>query len=259
MLTYTDYLEVDELLTLQTPRSEPAEHDEMLFIIIHQTYELWFKQILHEAGFLIQRLDADDLTRSYHVLKRLLKIMKTLVAQVDILETMTPLEFDSFRHRLESSSGFQSYQFRAFEFLLGYKRPEPLKHVEEGSPGHALLTGLLNERSLWRVFLELMDRRGYAVPQALLSAPLTEATKADPVVQMSLVTGYREDDALAELCELLVDLDEGLQEWRYRHVKMVQRTIGMKMGSGGSSGAAYLQGTLFKPVFPDLWEIRTQF
>lgn len=258
MLTYTNYLKVDELLDLQSLRSDPPEHDEMLFIVIHQTYELWFKQILHEAGFLMERLNADDLPRSYHVLKRLLKIMKTLVGQVDILETMTPLEFDSFRHRLDASSGFQSYQFRAFEFMLGYKRPDPLKYVDEGSNGHTLLTQLLEQPSLWHVFLQLLDRQGYDIPKAVLNAPVEEPTQANEAVQATLVKVYREDHALSELCELLVDLDEGLQEWRYRHVKMVQRTIGAKMGSGGSSGAAYLQATLFKPVFPDLWEIRSQ-
>ncbi|EAR09905.1 tryptophan 2,3-dioxygenase [Reinekea blandensis] len=257
-LTYASYLKVDELLELQQLRSEPAEHDEMLFIIIHQTYELWFKQLLHETRFLMDRMDNNDVARSFHVLKRILKIMKTLVGQVDVLETMTPLEFDSFRHRLDASSGFQSYQFRAFEFMLGYKRPEPLKFQPEGSFGRQLLEATMAAPSVWQVFLNLINRQGYDVPESALQRPVTEATDADTDVQKVLIDIYRHDHQLSELCELLVDLDEGLQEWRYRHVKMVQRTIGAKMGSGGSSGAAYLQKTLFKPVFPDLWDIRSE-
>jgi tryptophan 2,3-dioxygenase len=257
MLTYTSYLKVDELLELQSLRTEPAEHDEMLFIIIHQTYELWFKQVMHETHFLIERLDADDLARSYHVLKRILKIMKTLVGQVDILETMTPLEFTSFRHRLDASSGFQSYQFRAFEFLLGYKREEPLAQQPEGSSGRVMLEACLAKASVWQVFLQLLSRNGYDIPVEELNKAHNLPTEANEQVQEMLIRIYHENHALAELCELLVDLDEGLQEWRYRHVKMVQRTIGGKMGSGGSAGAAYLQSTLFRPVFPDLWDIRS--
>lgn len=255
-LTYTTYLKVDELLALQTPRSEPAEHDETLFIIIHQTYELWFKQLLHETRFLAGCWRSNNVARSFHVLKRILKIMKTLVHQVDILETMTPIEFDSFRHRLESSSGFQSYQFRAFEFLLGYKRPGPVQSQPEDSPGKKLLVSCLETPSIWVEFLRLIQKNGYDIPDTLLNQPTEAANTSHPDIQKALIIIYRTNHQLAELCELLVDLDEGLQEWRYRHVKMVQRTIGQKGGSGGSSGAEYLKDTLFKPVFPDLWDIR---
>lgn len=258
MLTYNSYLAIDELLDLQRPRSEPEEHDELLFIIIHQTYELWFKQLRHELAFLSERLDQDDLPRAFHTLKRILKIMKTLVSQVDILETMTPLEFDSFRDRLESASGFQSYQFRVIEFLLGHKRPEPLEFQPLNSLGRQLLEEAYRTPSLWRVFLGLLHRAGHTLPPDLLQQPVTEANQSSKDVQEALLQVYRQDHQLAELCELLVDLDEGLQEWRYRHVKMVQRTIGSKMGSGGSSGAEYLMKTLFRPVFPDLWDIRSR-
>ncbi len=258
MLTYSDYLRVDDLLLLQQPRSQPPEHDEMLFIVIHQTYELWFKQLRHELGFLMRCLDSDELPRTFHGLKRILKIFKSLVSQIDILETMTPLEFESFRSRLESASGFQSYQFRSIEFLLGYKRPELMQHYAETSAARALLDDALNQPSLWQVFLRFLHRAGHAMPQGALQADASQATQSDAGVQERLLQIYRQDHQLAELCELLVDLDEGLQEWRYRHVKMVQRTIGNLGGTGGSSGAEYLIGTLFKPVFPDLWLIRTR-
>lgn len=258
MLTYSDYLEVDRLIDLQHPRSEPEEHDEMLFIIIHQTYELWFKQLRHELAFLQQRFDEGDTPRAFHSLKRVLKIFKTLVSQVDILETMTPLEFESFRSRLDSASGFQSYQFRVMEFMLGHKRPEPLSFQPEGSPGRLMLEAAYHQPSLWRVFLHFLKRSGYRIPDAALNGDPTQPTEANAEVQETLLAIYRQDHQLSELCELLVDLDEGLQEWRYRHVKMVQRTIGTKGGSGGSSGAEYLIKTLFKPVFPDLWDIRSR-
>lgn len=258
MLTYSEYLRVDELLSLQQPRSQPQEHDEMLFIVIHQTYELWFKQLRHELGFLLHCLEQDALPRAFHALKRILKIFKTLVSQIDILETMTPLEFDSFRSRLDSASGFQSYQFRCIEFLLGYKRAEMLQHYPESTAGRAMLEAALEQPSLWQVFLAYLQRAGYPMPQSLLQAKPAQATVADADVQQQLLTIYQQDHQLAELCELLVDLDEGLQEWRYRHVKMVQRTIGTLAGTGGSSGADYLINTLFKPVFPDLWLIRSR-
>lgn len=258
MLTYADYLEVDDLIDLQHPRSEPEEHDELLFIIIHQTYELWFKQVRHELAFLATLLEQGKLPRAYHTLKRVLKIFKTLVSQVDILETMTPLEFESFRSRLDTASGFQSYQFRVIEFMLGHKRPQPLSFQPEGSLGRRLLEEAYHQPSLWQVFLRYLKQSGYPMPEAALGGDETQPTEANAEVQDVLLDIYQNDHQLAELCELLVDLDEGLQEWRYRHVKMVQRTIGTKGGSGGSSGAEYLVKTLFKPVFPDLWEIRSR-
>lgn len=258
MLTYTSYLKVDELLALQQPESQPEEHDETLFIIIHQAYELWFKQLLHELDFCNRSLRSGDTAQAAHTLKRILKIMKTLVGQVDILETMTPLEFASFRRFLASSSGFQSYQFRAFEFALGYKRLEPLQHQPEGSLAHRMLSQRLAQPSLWQHLLMLLAQRGYAIPDETLAVG-EDATTPNADVQAVLLQVYREVPDLTLILELLVDLDEGLQEWRYRHVQMVRRTIGSKMGTGGSDGVTYLQSTLFKPVFPDLWSVRAQF
>ena len=218
-LSYVSYLKVDELLSLQEPKSDGPEHDEMLFIIIHQTYELWFKQILHELDRARRLLREGSLHASLGTLRRVRTIMKTLVGQVDILETMTPLEFNAFRARLESSSGFQSYQFREFEAV--FARP-----------------------GIWDDVVSLLDAHGCLV---------------SPDIEESLLSVYRTRPDVSLLLEELVDIDEGLQEWRYRHVKMVERTIGNSRGTGGSSGAGYLKSTLFNPVFPELWAIRSRF
>jgi tryptophan 2,3-dioxygenase len=257
-ITYSGYLRLDELLALQTPASEPHEHDETLFIIVHQVYELWFKQILHELDRLQLLLDRSDDSRVRHTLKRVLTILKVLVAQLDILETMTPLEFLTFRDRLESGSGFQSYQFRGIEFALGQKRSAAVQHYAPGTPARAWLEQRFARPSIWDSFLHYLARRGYAVPQEQLERDVRSAVEPSPALQRVLLGIYRTDPDVREICERFVDLDEGLQEWRYRHVKMVERTIGAKRGTGGTSGAAYLHGTLSRPVFPDLWEIRTE-
>jgi tryptophan 2,3-dioxygenase len=255
-LTYGSYLKVDELLSLQQLRSED-EHDETLFIIIHQSYELWFKQILHEMELLQHSLEHDDMPVAMATFKRILTILKILVAKVDILETMTPVSFLTFRSRIDNASGFQSLQFRQLEIALGHRRPGMIKHQPEGSPGRKLLEEGLRRPSLWDAFLRFLVHHGYAVPPELLERDLSRSTEESPALQRELVRLYRQDPYLREVCERLVDLDEGLQEWRYRHVKMVERTIGTKRGTGGSAGAEYLRSTLFQPLFPDLWAIRT--
>lgn len=257
-ITYSSYLRLDELLDLQTPASDPAEHDETLFIVVHQVYELWFKQILHEIDRLEQLLLEGRGPGAQHTLQRVLTILKVLVAQVDVLETMTPLEFLTFRDRLEAGSGFQSYQFRALEFALGLKDPRALTRVEEGSPSWQLLRNRLDRPTVWDAFLRYLALQGCFVPEAELHRDVTRPIAPSPELQRVLIDVYRNDPTLSALCERLVDLDEGMQEWRYRHVKMVERTIGAKMGTGGSSGAEYLRSTLFRAVFPDLWEIRSE-
>ncbi|MFO7260549.1 MAG: tryptophan 2,3-dioxygenase family protein [bacterium] len=257
-LTYGSYLRLDELLSLQTPVSEGPEHDEMLFIVIHQVYELWFKEILHELDHLQDLLAADDTPRALHTLKRVLTVLKVLVAQIDVLETMTPLEFLSFRDRLESGSGFQSFQFRALEFALGQKRESAVRHYPEGSPARRMLEERFRRPTVWDSFLHYLARRGYDVPRSLLERDVTRPVEPSPEVQRILIHIYRNDPTVTGVCERLVDMDEGVQEWRYRHVKMVERTIGSKRGTGGSTGAEYLRGTLFRPAFPDLWAIRTE-
>ncbi len=256
-VTYSSYLKLEELLSLQQPLSDGPEHDETLFIVIHQVYELWFKEILHEIDHLITLLDRQDAPRALQTLKRVLTILKVVVAQIDVLETMTPLDFLSFRERLESGSGFQSFQFRELEFVLGVKNPAALNRYPPGGEHHRRLERRMAEPTLWDAFLRFLVARGYTVPPEVLARDVSAPVEPVPALRPILLEVYRRDSMLSSLCERLVDLDEGLQEWRYRHVKMVQRTIGTKPGTGGSAGATYLMTTLNQPIFPDLWAIRT--
>jgi tryptophan 2,3-dioxygenase len=260
-LTYTSYLRLDELLNLQTPKSAgPAgpEHDEMLFIVIHQVYELWFKELLHEIDYLSARLRANDAALASHTVRRILAILKTAVAQLDVLETMTPLEFNSFRGFLETASGFQSAQFRELEFVLGYKRDSVFHSYSQNSSGWRQLKSRYSQPTLWDAFLAYLAKNGYAVPAQSLERDVTQPVEPSLAMQALLLAVYRQDATARNMCENLVDMDEGFQEWRYRHVKMVERTIGNLSGTGGSTGAQYLATTI-KPFFPDLWLIRSQF
>ena len=257
-VTYASYLRLDELLALQHPREGQLEHDETLFIIIHQVYELWFKEMLHELDHLMRMLRADDTPRALHTLKRVLTILKVLVAQIDILETMTPLGFLSFRDRLEAGSGFQSFQFRELEFVLGVKSPAALERYPAGSAHRRRVERRFTEPTLWDAFLQFLSRHEFAVPGVLLARDVTAPVQPHAELQQVLIQVYRTNPDVSQVCERLVDLDEGFMEWRYRHVKMVQRTIGTKRGTGGSAGAEYLITTLNQPAFPDLWAIRTE-
>ncbi len=253
---YNIYLKIEELLQLQIPKSSPPEHDEMLFIVIHQAYELWFKQLLHEFEKIRRDFTGNDLYGALHSFKRARMVMKTLVGQVDILETMTPMSFRSFRDFLETASGFQSVQLREFEYLLGYKRKDMLGYHDPEAPGYARLERRLAEPSVLRHFYEFLAHRGVAIPAELRDKPLDEPDEPNEAIQAGILKLYREDPEISILFELMTDFDEGLQEWRYRHVKLVERTIGNKKGTGGSLGVAFLKRSLFKPTFPDLWAIR---
>lgn len=255
-LNYPTYLKLDQLLDLQEPRSEPAEHDEMLFIIVHQVYELWFKQILHEVDKTKRDFEANDLFAVLATLKRVRMILKTLVGQLDVLETMTPLSFNAFRERLDTASGFQSYQFRELEFVLGFKRPSVLKFHEPGTEGYRRMERRLEEPSMIDHFYKMIEARGGRVPDELRNKDPREPAAPSEALQQELLRLYRERPEMALLFELMTDVDEGLQEWRYRHVKIVERTIGNKYGTGGSPGVAFLKQSLFQPTFPDLWAIR---
>ena len=250
-LTYSSYLALDDLLGAQRPRSD--EHDEMLFIVIHQVYELWFKQLLHEGAQLQERLEDGDTAHALHTLKRILTILKTIVAQIDVLETMTPRQFSQFRNRLEAASGFQSGQFRELEAVLGIR-------AQRSQPGLAgeRLAAAQARPSLWDSYVRYLATQGYAVPQDVLDRDVTQPIEPSESLQDVLLAVYEHDGGAAQVTERLVDLDEGLQEWRYRHVKMVERTIGGKPGTGGSMGAAYLRSTLSAPIFPDLWAVRSR-
>ncbi|MBP3959955.1 hypothetical protein J8F10_32335 [Gemmata sp. G18] len=255
-LTYADYLHVEELLALQKPRSDPAEHDELLFIVVHQAYELWFKLLLHE----LDKVKADFVAgRTYPAIgtfKRARTIMKVAVEQVDIVETLTPMSFNSFRDRLDKASGFQSSQFREMEFLLGYKRAEMLEHQKPGTASYDQLVKRLNEPSVVDAFYTYLGHHGVAIPEHLAARDRTQPTLPDEAVEEGILRLYKSQPDLEILFELMTDFDEGLQEWRYRHIKLVERTIGSKRGTGGSLGVEFLKRSLFHPVFPDLWAIR---
>jgi tryptophan 2,3-dioxygenase len=257
-LTYANYLDLEKLLTLQNPRSTPAEHDEMLFIIIHQTYELWFKQLLHEFEKIKKDFSGGDLFGAIHSFKRTRTIMKVLVAQIDILETMTPSSFSSFRDRLETASGFQSIQFRELEFLLGYKRKSTLAYVKPDFPGVDRLQQRLGDRTVIDHFYDFLATRGAQIPEDLKNRDISQPNEADGRVQKEILRLYKNSPEVSILFELMTDFDEGLQEWRYRHIKLVERTIGAKKGTGGSPGVPFLKESLFKPIFHDLWAIRHQ-
>ncbi len=254
-LTYSSYLALDEVLAAQRPRSD--EHDEMLFIVIHQVYELWFKQLIHEFGKLQRALANGETAHANHTLVRIRTILKVIVAQIDVLETMTPRQFTSFRARLDASSGFQSAQFREIEAVLGRRDPRVFNHYPPGAQRDRI-EAAMNRPSIFDAFLSYLVLHDYQVPHDRLHRDVSLPLEASPDLQKTLLQVYKDDAGPAQICERLVDLDEGLQEWRYRHVKMVERVIGDKKGTGGSAGAAYLRTTLFTPIFPDLWAVRSE-
>ena len=258
-ITYTSYLKIDELLELQQPESKPEEHDEMLFIIIHQVYELWFKQILHELDKFRKDLENGNTWASAKTIRRILTILKTMVSQIDILETMTPLEFNSFRGFLQNASGFQSVQFREMEILCGMRSKHIIEVHKEQPHLQKNLLDREKESTIWESFCKYLVKREYNMetPERVNELGLTHEPSG--YNQKLLIDIMNNDPEAALLCELLVDYDEGLMEWRYRHVKMVERTIGTKRGTGGSDGSKYLRQTLNNPIFPDLWAIRSRF
>jgi tryptophan 2,3-dioxygenase len=248
-LTYGTYLRLDDLLSSQRPLTDV--HDEMLFVIIHQVYELWFKQTLYETGLLQRRLEGGDGAGALATARRIAKILKTVVGQMDVLETMTPQQFARFRPDLGSSSGFQSTQFRRIEAAYGRRHFS----VTGGDP---VLAEIMARRPVYGSLLRFLDRSGWPVPADVLDRDPRDAWPGDDRVLAVLARVYDDVGSPAEVCEALVDVDEGIQEWRYRHVKAVERIIGAKLGTGGSSGVDYLRSTLFRPFFPDLWEVRSR-
>ena len=247
-LTYGSYLCIDDLLSLQRPRSAPPHHDEMLFIVLHQVYELWFRQLLHEIEAAMRSLDADDLLRAQKHFRRIHTIQRLLEQQVDILETMTPQEFNAFRSRLDPASGFQSAQFREIEFLCGAQKTAYLTFLEPTSDERVRLERRLAAPTLYDVLKALLARRGYATQ-----------TSADLVASYKTIYENAEQHYdLYLLLEDFIEFDERFLLWRDRHIRMVERMIGMKPGTGGSLGVAYLEKTLSKKFFPELWAVRTE-
>jgi tryptophan 2,3-dioxygenase len=254
-LTYTSYLALDEILGAQRPNSD--EHDEILFIVVHQVYELWFKQLIHELRYLQRMLEEGNETRAFSTFKRVLTILKLVVQQLDVIETMTPVQFLSFRERLESSSGFQSGQFRELEAILGRRDPGVLTAYHEASVDYERVKAAMERPSVYDSFLKYLSGKGYEVPAEVLERDVTQPVQESEGVQAALLRAYRDDGEPAQVAERLVDFDEGFMEWRYHHVKMVERTIGTRLGTGGY-GAEYLRTTLHKPFFPDLWAVRSE-
>jgi len=258
-LTYGAYLKVPELLSLQQALSDPPHHDETLFIIVHQSYELWFKQILHEVDNAIAHLDADRVPEATRLLRRVVAIQHPLIQMVNVLETMRPQDFLGFRDHLQPASGFQSVQFRELEFTLGLKDGEVGKRLACEPHELARLKRRLEGRTVGDAFDALLVRRGLAPSSATERAGAPAATKEDDwrlAALLKIYQGPAESDLLS-LCEVLVDIDENLSLWRAHHVQMVERMIGIKRGTGGSDGVAYLRSTLPKRAFPDLWRVRT--
>jgi aminocarboxymuconate-semialdehyde decarboxylase len=263
-LTYSSYLKIPELLELQQPQSSPQHHDELLFIVVHQTYELWFKELLHDLDGVVANLKAaganpssrDEVYEAARLLRRCTEITRVLVEQFTILETMLPTHFLAFRDKLEPASGFQSEQFRELEFLCGLKDEKMLRYHKPTPEAHARLGRRLREPSLHDVFFEALQALGklLALPE---SATERERFEARAGAVQSLYQDDRHYRDWIDVCERLTEFDELVVSWRLRHIQMVERTIGVNMGTGGSAGASYLKLTLEKKFFPELWEART--
>jgi tryptophan 2,3-dioxygenase len=258
-MTYARYLALDDLLAAQHPQS--GEDDEMLFIIIHQTKELWLKQMIRELRLAKRQVQSDALVPAYKALARVSRIQAVMTLSWDILSTMTPSDYTRFRHVLGPSSGFQSDQFRTVEYLLGLKDKAFLKFQDDRPEAQAAMEGALGGPSLWDDMIAAAARAGLPIPQSVLHRNFTQPHISSPEVEAAFLTVYQNTDRyweLYQLAEKLVDLDDAMASWRHKHVLTVERIIGGKRGTGGTAGAAYLQGTLGKRAFPELWSLRTE-
>jgi len=257
--SYGSYLKVPEMLALQQCLSAPPHHDEPLFIIIHQVYELWFKLLLHEVDSAVALLGSDKVAEATRLLRRVVEVQRVLVQQVKVLETMRPQDFLGFRYHLNPASGFQSVQFRELEYALGLKDPAPMREIVCEPGERQRLQRRLEEPSVQDAFDALLVRRGFArdpaPPPAEHGRSQAEEWRLRALVR--LYEGPDEHPDLLALCEVLLDIDEHLSLWRSHHVHMVERMIGAKRGTGGSDGVGYLRSTLPKRAFPDLWRVRT--
>jgi tryptophan 2,3-dioxygenase len=258
-MTYRDYLALDPILGAQHPISD--HHDELLFIVIHQTKELWLKQTIHELKLSREMIRADALIEVHKSLSRVTRIQAVMTLSWDVLATLTPADYAAFRHVLGSSSGFQSAQFREVEYLLGIKEGGFLRFHDEGTESHRALQAAFEQRSLWDEANAALARAGLPLPESVLERDWTETYRPSPEVEDAWVTVYRDTSRwwpLYQLAEKLVDIDDAFASWRHKHVLTVERIIGLKRGTGGTAGVAYLQSTLPKRAFPELWSLRTK-
>jgi tryptophan 2,3-dioxygenase len=258
-MTYGGYLALDRLLSAQHPVS--THHDEMLFVIIHQTKELWLKQTIHELHLSLDLVRSDALQPVHKSLSRVSRIQAVMTLTWDVLATMTPTDYSSFREVLGSSSGFQSAQFREVEYLLGIKDGSHVKYQDDGSAAHGALIDALNRPSLWDEANMALARAGMALPAEVLERDWSETYRPNVAVEEAWAEVYRDTERwwpLYQLAEKLVDIDDAFATWRHKHVVTVERIIGLKRGTGGTAGVAYLQSTIGKRAFPELWSLRTR-
>jgi tryptophan 2,3-dioxygenase len=258
-MTYGEYLRLEQMLSNQIRLSD--HHDEMLFIIIHQTSELWMKLILHELNSAIDSIEKGDLSTSFKRLARVSRIQAQIIQSWDVLSTLTPAEYIEFRDVLGQSSGFQSYQYRMIEFALGYKTKHILRIYEKDVELHQKLKKALEAPSIYDVAIKALSRTGFNIDSEVLSRDYATPYKENDTVKKAWLEVYRNVDKywdLYELAEELVDIEDSLQQWRFRHMKTVERIIGHKVGTGGSSGVTYLKKVLDHRFFPELWDIRTE-
>lgn len=258
-MTYGDYLQLDALLSSQKRLSD--HHDEMLFIIIHQVSELWMKLILHELRAAIEAIERNDMDPAFKMLARVSKIQSQIIHAWDVLSTLTPSEYMEFRDKLGQASGFQSYQYRMIEFALGYKTDYIVKIYGKDPVLHEELKRALYAPSIYDVALKALARAGFPINPALLARDYSEPYEEDPTVEAAWLSVYQNVDQyweLYQLAEKLIDIEDWLQQWRFRHMKTVERIIGHKTGTGGSSGVTYLKKVLDHRFFPELWNIRTK-
>jgi len=261
-LNYNSYLRVPELLGLQHLQSDPPHHDEMFFIIIHQSFELWFKQLMHETDLLVRGFRAGSMSRVLKVIKRINAILSCLCDQIQLLHTLTPAEFAGFRERLGTGSGFQSVQFREMEFAYGIREKFFLQFFENDAEAYARLKARADAPSVYDEFLRALHAAGYPVPERLLAGQSSETHPLDQDLVAVLHALYKapEDNYHWILvCEALLDLDMFVSKWRQVHILMVSRTIGGRQGTGGSSGQAFLEQRVHHRFFPELWEVRNSF
>ncbi len=260
-MTYAGYLGLDKLLDAQHPLSDPAHHDEMLFIIQHQTTELWLKLLIHELREAMALVRDDNLESCFKILARVKHIQSQLTSQWSVLATLTPSEYLQFRGTLGTASGFQSPQYRLVEFLLGNKDEQMLAVHAHDEVWHDQLRAALQEPSLYDEFLRFLARHGHDIPEDILTRDVTQPHESDDRVVQVFGRIYRDVKAhwdAYEMAEKLLDVDEQFALWRFRHLKVVQRVIGMKMGTGGSSGVPFLRRLIDHVFFPELWAVRTE-